>query len=448
MKSVPLALLVLLAGSLGVTSCTRCSPNGPPGESTSPQASASSSVDAGPAGRCTLLGAPRIVGALPGEDAAPPEGPVAYGAEIGGALADTKGFVVGIRTAGLSGVAQLLEQSFEGAAPRLLATLPTITGTGGARAPLLATSPDGARLVGTLSIEDKTRTFHVARLGEGGVVTPVGEVAQGKDESEAVAFLGAAKAPLVAWDDADEKLRIGRVRALLLGMAAKEAKEAKPAGKDAGALEDDVVSPATSDAAWPALALSPNGDRAVLVWLSERPESESVDGGEGEPSQALAFRWVEAAVLDLATGARVGAARALTPLDGHAQTVTATWSDAGLVLAVRDDARPTDGDGGELWAVRVPIDAAGGFGAATRLSIAEKEVAPGIAALLPRPGGALVAWLGQDGASHLSPAFTPGAASIEPSLRDRKILATHGDRALASRIVGSGVELTVVRCGT
>lgn len=440
---VPLSLLV---ATLGVTSCTRCSP---PGESTTPSVAASASaVDAAPPGRCTVVGSPRVVGALSGEDAAPPEGPVAYGAEIGGAVADSKAFVVGVRTAGFGGVAQVHELSFEGAAPRLLAALPTLPG--GARAPLLAIASDGTRLVGTLSIEEKSRVFHVSRLAEGGALAALGDVVQGKDESEATAFLGQAATPLVAWDDADEKLRVGRIRAQLLGKTkeTKETKEPKAAPtKDAGVvLDDDVASPATSDAAWPELVISPTGDRAALVWLSERPESEAADGGEGEPSQALAFRWVEAVVVDLASGARVGAAKALTPLEGHAQTFAATWGDAGLVLAVRDDARPTDGDGGELWAVRVPIDAAGTLGASTRLSIADKDVEPGVAALLPRPGGALVAWLSQDGTSHLSPAFTAGNPTLEPALRERRILVTRADRSLSSRLLGSGVELTIVRC--
>jgi hypothetical protein len=441
--SVPLALLV---ATVGMTSCTRCSPPAPAEDSAPQAASSTSAADAAPPGRCALVGSPQVVGALAGEDAAAAEGPVAYGAEIGGAVADAKGFVVGIRSAGLRGEGQVWEISSEGAA-RLLATLPTTIG--GARAPLLATTPSGARLVGTLSIEDKSRTFHLARLAEGGALAPLGDVTQGKDESEATVFLGTAKAPLVAWDDADDKLGVGRVRARLLGETKepKEPKETKAATKDAGAQDDDVASPSTSDAAWPELVISPKGDRAALIWLSERPESEAADGGEGEPSQALAYRWVEAVVIDLASGARLGAARALTPLEGHAQTFAASWGDAGLVLAVRDDARPTDGDGGELWAVRVPVDGAGVLGEATRLSLADKDVAPGVAALLPRPGGALVAWLGQDGTTHLSPAFTPGAATIEPALQERRILASRDDRALASRLVGSGVELAVIRCG-
>lgn len=444
MKTAYVPLLLL---TVSVASCTRCSPNGPAEQSSAPSPSSSASADAGSPGRCVLVGAPRLVGAMAGEDASASEGPVAYGAEIGGAVVDDKGFVFGLRAAGLSGAAQVLEMSLDGGSPRVLATLPTQAG--GARAPLLALARDGSRLIGTLSIEDKTRVFHLARLGEGGPA-PLGDVAQGKDESEATAFGGLAGNPFVAWDDADDKPAIGRIRARLLGKTKdpKETKEAKPAKGDAAVLDEEVASPATSDAAWPELALSPSGDRAALVWLSERPESEVVDGGEGEPSQAFAFRWIEAVVVDLATGARLGSARALTPVEGHAQTFSALWGDAGLVLAVRDDPRPTDGDGGELWAVRVPIDAAGLLGAPTRVSIADKEVAPGVATLLPRPGGALVSWLGQDGSSHLSPAFTPGSATLEPILHERRILVARGERALASRLLGSGVELTVIRCGT
>lgn len=449
----PPALFSAFALSLAATSCSRCSPNGPAEDRPAPGASTDSSADAADpraAGRCTLLGAPRIVGALAGEDAAASEGPAAYGAEIGGAVADARSFVLGLRTAGLTGVAQVVELSLDGGAPHVLATLPTMPG--GARAPLLAVGSDGARLVGTLSIEERSRTFHLSRLGEDAALAPLGDIVQGKDESEVTAFGGRAESPLVAWDDADEKLRVGRVRAVVLGKTkeTKETKETKlpkaAAGKDAGPTDEDVASPITSDAAWPMLVPSPAGDRAVLVWSSERPESEAADGGEGEPSQALAFRWVEAVVVDLATGARLGAARALTPHDGHAQTFAAAWGDAGLVLAVRDDPRPTDGDGGTLWAVRLSIDPSGSLGEPTRLSVSDKDVAPGVAAVLGRPGGAWISWLAQDGTSHLFPAFTPGKESVEPALHERRIVASRGDRVLASRLVGSGIELSVLRC--
>lgn len=443
---VPLLAGVLLL-PLTAASCARCDRSGDGGAPAAASASASASAaasDAGPAARCTVVGAPRLVGALAGEDAAATEGPVAFGAEIGGAIAD-KAFVVGLRAAGLNGAAQILELSFDGGPPHTLATLPASPGS--APAPLLAGARDGARLVGTLAIAADARTFRLSRLGEDGALSPLGEVAQSKDESEATAVIAGAAAPLVAWDDVDEKARLGRIRARLLDPTGKapEAKPKNPKDKDAGD-DEDSLSPSSSDAAWPELAIAPSGDRAALVWLSERPESELVDAGGGEPSQLLAYRWVEAVVVDLATGKRLSTSRALTALDGHAQTFSVIWGDAGLVLAVRDDARPTDGDGGELWAVRVPIDASGSLLEPARTSIADKDVAPGVAALLPRPSGALVSWLAADGTARLSPAFSAGSATVEPALRDRRVLSVHGDRVLASRLSGSGVELVVARC--
>ena len=64
-----------------------------------------------------------------------------------------------------------------------------------------------------------------------------------------------------------------------------------------------------------------------------------------------------------------------------------------MIVVVRDDPRPTDGDGGELVALRASIDPSGTLSEPARLPIADKDVAPGVASLLPRPGGALVAWL-------------------------------------------------------
>jgi len=153
-------------------------------------------------------------------------------------------------------------------------------------------------------------------------------------------------------------------------------------------------------------------------------------------------------VLDLATGRRLSAPRALTAPEGHAQTFNAIWGDAGLIVVVRDDPRPTDGDGGELIALRASISSgdATSIGEPARISVAEKDVAPGVASLIPRPGGALVGWLAQDGTARLVAAFTPGATTVEPSLRDRRVIATSEGRVLASRIVGSGIELSVLRC--
>jgi hypothetical protein len=394
-----------------LASCAKCG-----GSSSAPVTTAPSASTAAPSSRCVVVGKPTVFGAHPNEDAA--EGPVAYGAELGGAAADDKAFVVGARTAGLTGVAHVLEVSFEGST-RSIVQLPA-----GAHAPLVAVG-GGKRFYGSLGLAEKSRLFRVFSLD---AQAPSLEVAEGRDESEVTAFLPG----LVAWDDVDEKAGIGRIRARVSSFAG-----------DAG-NDDDVISPKESDAAWPTIALSPSGDRAVLVWASEKPEAEPDSGGE--PSQLLAYRWLEAAVIDVATGRRVGAARALTATDGHAQTFSALWGDAGLIVVVRDDPRPTDGDGGELIALRAPIDNAGAIGEPARISIAEKDVAPGVASLVRRPSGALVAWLSHDGSARLSPAFTPGNVTVEPALHDRRVIASHDDLVLASRIVGSGLELSVARC--
>lgn len=408
--------LLLLAAAPLLASCARCGGGTPAPVVTAP----SSSAPASPTTRCALASKPTVFGAVPGEDAS--DGPVPYGAELGGATADSTSFVVGARTAGLTGVAHVLEVSFDGHV-RSIAQLPA-----GAHAPLVTVGRDGKRYFGTLGFADQSRVFRVVPVG---AKTAALEVIEGHDESEVTAFLPG----LVAWDDVDDKAGLGRIRVRT---------SATSVAADAGA-DDDVVSPRESDAAWPALALSPSGDRAALVWASERPEAEPDSGGE--PSQLLAYRWLEAAVIDVATGRRVGPVRALTALDGHVQTFSALWGDAGLVVVVRDDPRPTDGDGGALTALRAAIDGAGALGEPARVSIAEADVAPGVASLIPRPSGALVAWLSNDGVAHLTPAFTPGEATTEPVLRDRRVIATHGDRILASRIVGSGLELSVALCG-
>ncbi len=186
----------------------------------------------------------------------------------------------------------------------------------------------------------------------------------------------------------------------------------------------------------------------MLLWIAERPEPEDArDGGAGEPTQAEAYRWIEAIVLDAKTARPLGPVRALTPASGHAQVFAATWTDAGLLVVVRDDPRPTEGDGGSLQALLAGVEPTS-VGAPSAREIAATDVAPGAPGLLPRPGGALVSYLGLDGASHLAPAFVAGEPTVEPALRDRTVVGIVGDRVLATRLLGRAVELAVARCGT
>jgi len=442
--------VLFFALGLSAASCARCSTVSP-GSDASPSASASASARPSDA-RCTMLGKPSVFGggkddaldAMNGEGA-----PLPFGAEIGGAASDASGFYVGIRSSGLLGPANVVRIPLDSGAITVLSTFVPTQGT--ARAPLVATDDAGGRYVGALSVLEKKHSFRVSRIENDGALKTLAEIEQDEDESEANAMIATTTHVAISWDDADPKHEHGRIHLVAIPKDGLPKTEEKKNEKDTAA---DVRSAETSDTSWPVLVRAPDGKRGVLLWLSERPEKIEVvdkamkidpDSAAGEPSQAEAFRWVEGAVVDLATGASLGPTRVLSATDGHAQTFAASLGPSGLVLAIRDDRRPTDGDGGELVVVRATVEATA-IGEPTRSTLVKDDVAPGTPALVARPVGAFVAYLGLTGEAFLVPAFSPGATSREPALRGRRIVAVRDDRVLASRILGSGLELVVARC--
>jgi hypothetical protein len=387
--------------------------------------------------RCTLVGASSWgAGAQDaGEGALVP-----FAAEIGGAASESSGgFLVGARGAGENGAAAVVHIDASSSLHEL--ARPKITGT--ARAPLVDT--DGTHVVvGTMSIDAGVRSFHVDALAADGTLSPLGVIAQANDESEATSIVAFGNAGLVAWDDADPSGAFGRIHLVRVDGSAPAPAPA-PAPADASAPAD-VVSPSSSDAAWPSLLPSPDRARALLLWLAERPQSDDdPDAAPGEPTQAEAYRWVEAVVVDPATAKPIGAVRALTPRDGHAQTFAAAWTSSGLVLAVRDDDRPTDADGGTLVAVRVAIDASSALGDPSSHAIASDDLAAGTPSLVFLGDAPFAAVLGSTDAARLVP-IGDGAISDEPSLDGRKVVTAHGDKMLTVRPSGSGLDLSVVRC--
>ena len=192
--------------------------------------------------------------------------------------------------------------------------------------------------------------------------------------------------------------------------------------------------------------------RAALLWLAERPDStEAPDGGAGEPSQQETYRWIEAVIVDLARGKARGPVVALSAKDGHAQAFTARLIDDALYLAVRDDARPTDGDGGSVYVVisAVPktTEPAGSLGAPHVLARVDQGVAAGQPAIALEPKPWLF-WLGPDDDARLLPAHAPPGTppSKEPQLDGERIVAQRGGVMLTSRLIGAGIELALQRC--
>ena len=450
-----LGIVFVALGASGI-SCARCNGERTTTTTTTSASGSSSALASNGGARCTSVGKPARfgeerddAGALGDEST-----PTPFGAELGGATADAEGFLVGARQAGLTGESAVLRVDLEGNALTVVSKWSPKSGT--AHAPLVDVDPSGRVVIGTL-VEDAGRsTLHVDALAADGARSVLGDIDEGSDESDANAIAANAAGALIFWDDADPTHAVGRIRASIVPAHATVApstsvpvhplpkSSASSASPEATPL--DVVSPKTSNAAWPIVARSPDGARAVLIWLAERSEAfEDHDGGEGEPSQDEAFRWAEARVIDLANGQPLGAARALTALDGHAQTIAARWTGSGLIVVVRDDPRPTDGDGGVLIAARAAIDGTA-IGEPTRATIADDGVAPGVPFLAPYRDAAITAYLALDGKAQLVPTFVAGPRSTEPLLEGRVIVAVRGDRVLSSRAARSGLELTVLRC--
>lgn len=356
--------------------------------------------------RCALVGEPVLIGD-PGGDGG--DEPAPFGVEIGTAAGSDHGFEIGLRGAGLSAATSVVTIDLQGA----LRSTRALPKAAGARAPLVAHGAAG-RFVGMPVAAGEGLRL---RFEQGG--TPFGaEILQTRDESEATSIAVTSTGLFVAWDEAEGGR--GRIR---LARPDREGSES--------------VSPDATDASSPLLITDDAGTRLIVVWLAERPESiDDPDGGAGEPTQAEAQRWVEAVEIDLATGKPRGEIRALTPREGHAQTMAGRWDGNELVLAVRDDPRPIDGGGGTLIAVRTTLD-----GKVDAKAIAEKDVAPGVAFVLPT--GRVVA-TDVEGAVRL--VARSGEATIEPVLRGRTIVAAHRDLVLATRGIGRALEAVVARC--
>ena len=446
------------------TACTRCGAGGSEGDSTEPASSsastassalsASSASDSGSASalapaRCIAIGAPAPFGGGDGAGAGAGQEAIPFAAEIGGAASDERGFLVGVRASGLSGARTVLRIGLDGGAATALASFAPVPGE--ARPPLIA-ARGGRIVVGALVLEGATRTLHLFELPDAGAPVALTDLSQAIDESEATSILVTKMGVSIAWDDADDAHERGRVRLITLDRRASPAATAS-AGSVASSAKGtklapplDVISPASSDASWPLLVPNDDGSRAVLLWIADRPEQvDAADAASGEPSQLEAYHAIEATVIDLATGHALAPTRALTSATGHVQTFAAEWTASGLVIALRDDPRPTDGDGGAILGVRASIGGDGVVGEPIVTPLADEDVAPGVPFVVTLGATTFASYLASDGRSHLVP-VSGGAASIEPALTGRRLVAARADRVLASRLLGAGLELTVARC--
>ncbi|GAC1352657.1 MAG: hypothetical protein NVS3B20_16950 [Polyangiales bacterium] len=471
-------LLLSLAFAASTSSCGKCTSKTASRNAKETDQNASVSV-----GHCTALGPPLRFG--DGErdasnDRDLDEGaPVPFAPELGSAVGTKTGFFVGVRSGGREGGPALLTIPLNAGALTVLPKLKTALVNVGSvvRPPLVAVDVGGDRFAGVLSVSDDQQAFDVAQqVGGNGPFLPFARIVEDADESEANAMMVSNGKVWIAWDDADSLGERGRIRLRVRAVSDPEKIHAvgdgngrgrppraspsnstraiKPAASADRAVDpDDVVSPRTSDASRPTFVVSNDFQRAVLLWIAERPEQAVfTDGGAGEPSQAETFRWVEGVELDLSTGRPRGVPHALTAMSGHVQSFAAILG-IDLVMAVRDDPRPNDSDGGELVALNARFsDGAITIGA--QYSVAKDDVAPGIPVLIARnkatpSEGAYVAYLTRAGHARFVPVFTNDAAlraTTEDALHGHRIVGSFGERILASRLVGRSIVFLVASC--
>ncbi|MFI5297963.1 MAG: hypothetical protein ACHREM_07675 [Polyangiales bacterium] len=420
--------------------------------------------------RCQILGAPVLLGATAPATATGEDAPVPFGAEIGGAITDARGFVFGLHAQGVAGEITLRSVPFDGvraaADVRLVATLPRSPNASLVRAPILSAATkrgaDAPIAAAVLELVEGVRHLRAFRIEATGPRS-IGDLREDDDESEVSAIVEAPAGLVGAvWDEGDATHRRGEIHfraSFTAGSAAPapsmSAHAAPVASTKAIAASPEIVSPLESDAAAPTIVPFGDGTRAIVFWLAERPdvagdEERAVDGGAGEPSQEEATRWLEARAIDLRTGATLGATRALTSDKGHVQTFSAALSIAGdlIFVALRDDARPSDGDGGSIHALAIPLTADGTLGEPARTGVAADDVAPGMPRLILRTTGAFVSYLDAQDRGWLAPVFGGGSSKAAPelALARRSVIASAGDRVLVARVAGAAVEIALVKC--
>jgi hypothetical protein len=484
---VRLRVLFGLSLLLGPSACAKCGGGGDSGLSTAEGGPSAAVADCVEVGRAQRFGV-SAGGVAGGGEAGEATGPVPFAAELGGATMDGGAWLIGVRAPGPLGEGKLLRLSADGGDLHTLASWLPSKGVARAPKPFAGVSGGaggaaggGAPIAILTGAAGDRRTVAIARLRDGKLES-LTTLPEEEDESEAITAMATREGALVAWDDVGGSgSGYVRVRAVSGTAAAPAATSAAPAGSGSAAPAGsgsvanraapagsasaaakaertyapppaDAISPATSDASFPVLVpLDEAGTRAALFWLAERPDAtEAPDGGAGEPSQDQAYRWIEGVVLDVARGRAIGPVVSLTAKDGHAQTFSAQLDGGTIYLAIRDDARPTDGDGGSVYVVATApppsSDAAGSLGAPRVLARVDKDVSAGLPtiAIEARPW---LFWLGPDDTARLALATAPVTTPIaEPALDGVRLVAQSKGTWLTSRLVGAGLELSLRRC--
>jgi hypothetical protein len=194
--------------------------------------------------------------------------------------------------------------------------------------------------------------------------------------------------------------------------------------------------------------LTPRTKGFWLTWVARRAEHVAalpLPAGEVEtPSADAMYGWVEAMAID-PTGAPVGAARRLTSVTGHVGSYDVASDGEDLLVVAEDDSGPRGG--GSIDQVVLHGDA---LPTVTRLvrGGADEETPPAL--VVTTPGEHWLTFLDLRGDRDLLPlasgGFPPGAPSVEPALREARLLGPRDGRITLAVLKGASWSLQSAAC--
>jgi hypothetical protein len=360
----------------------------------------------------------------PSNDEADPsrENPLPFASEVGDGVAWSGGFAVGALhevDAGL-GMA-LVTMAADGRNAHVIA----LGGVhGDVEPPKLAARGD-LLVAGLLEPDPTGRSLRLAKIQQG-KVTWGATLHERASESQAFDIALGEKRGVAVWDE--EGPSHGVIVASTFEM---------PSVSNATAPR--VISPSGADVESPRLLARAEGGY-WLAYIARAAETEEPDARAS--ALEVGFRWIEVVPLDV-NGSPSGAARAVTPKDGHVLVFDLAPADGDAVLLVfRSDEAPIGSSGGQVIRTVIRPSAA----EPPVVLVDGDEVGAGVPSLLD-------GWLAVTDAAdvtRLAPirqnGELAGALRPEPEIGSGEPIAGQGDRLLVARPAGRAIKLLVLRC--
>lgn len=367
-------------------------------------------------------------GAEPGEpDEMDPTVPFAV--EVGRGTVFDGGFAVGVRRdekAGAIGAVATLGLDGRGAK---LVRLDRVRLRGDLDPPVVA-GAGAAVMAAVVEPNAGGRAIKVAKVQDGEVTWGV-ELSVGRDDSPSIDVASSGPRAVLVWDDfAGLEARHSNVLLAVVDVATMRM-----------VSQPHPVSRPTVDAEQPRIAARKGGYWLAYV-IRGAARMKPLDAEDDrELGEAIATSFLEVVPLD-EEGAPVGAARAITPKNGHVLSFDlGAGDDDGPLVAWRDDDTPTGSSGGRLFVTQVRLS-----GVSEARLLAEETKAAGVPVLLP-------GWISLPGnvGTTLIGALSPRGELLDEPAPERSLgagvaVAAKGDAILWARPMGQPMRLSVVRC--